>query len=91
MVSLAAIGLAAGTLETKVAFAGDQLTVTASGGSTQAAYRKVLFDPFTNVAGIKIKEDEYSGEIGKVRAMVESKSVIWECVLRPWVVRLDNV
>lgn len=78
---LAVIGLAAGTLTTaKLAFAGDQLTIVAFGGSTQAALRKAYFEPFTKATGIKIIEDEYSGEVAKVRAMVESKTFSWDVI-----------
>ncbi|MGY3361782.1 putative spermidine/putrescine transport system substrate-binding protein [Bradyrhizobium sp. GM0.4] len=79
MVALAAFGLAAGTLASaKLAFAGDQLTIVSWGGALQAAVRKAAFEPFTKASGIKITEGEYSGEIAKVRAMVDSKTVSWD-------------
>ncbi|MFK4380893.1 ABC transporter substrate-binding protein [Bradyrhizobium sp. USDA 223] len=79
--ALAIIGLAAGTLApAKLAFAGDPLTIVSWGGDYQKALRKAYFDPFTNATGIKITEDEYSGEVAKVRAMVESKTVSWDVI-----------
>ncbi len=81
MFALAAIGLATGTLApAKLAFAGDQLTIVSWGGAYQMAIRKAYFEPFTKTTGIKITEDEYNGEIAKVRAMVESKNVSWDIV-----------
>ncbi|WP_247486209.1 extracellular solute-binding protein, partial [Bradyrhizobium sp. 193] len=77
--AFAVVGLAAGALyPAKPAFAGDQLTVTGWGGAGQAAARKAMFEPFTKATGIKITEDEWSGEIAKVRAMVESRTVSWD-------------
>lgn len=82
--SLAAIGWAAGTLMlTEPAFAGDQLTIVSWGGAYQAAERKALFEPFTAATGIKITEGEYSGEVAKLRAMVESKTVSWDVLDAP--------
>ncbi|WP_081369371.1 ABC transporter substrate-binding protein [Bradyrhizobium japonicum] len=62
------------------AFASDQLRIVSWGGAHQAAERKAFFEPFTKVSGIKITEDEYNGEIGKIRAMVQSKTVSWDVV-----------
>jgi putative spermidine/putrescine transport system substrate-binding protein len=77
----AAIGLVAGTLgPAQHAFAGDQLTIVSWGGAAQAAIRKAHFEPFTKATGIKITEDEYNGDIAKIRAMVESKTVSWDVV-----------
>ncbi|WP_316399512.1 ABC transporter substrate-binding protein [Bradyrhizobium sp. 33ap4] len=79
--ALALIGMVAGALApTKPAFAADQLTVTSTGGAYQTSLRKAVFEPFSKVTGIKITEDEYNGEIAKIHAMVESKSVSWDVV-----------
>ena len=53
------------------AVAGDQLTIMATGGAWQEAQRHAWFEPFTQENGIKINEDEYLGDLGKIRAMVE--------------------
>ncbi|MGY8638510.1 ABC transporter substrate-binding protein [Bradyrhizobium sp. 14AA] len=80
-VALAVIGLAVGALApAKVAFAGDQLTVTSAGGAYQAAERKVYFEPFSKATGVKITEDEYNFELAKIRSMVETKTVSWDVV-----------
>ncbi|UWU75818.1 ABC transporter substrate-binding protein [Bradyrhizobium huanghuaihaiense] len=64
----------------KLAFAGDQLTITAFGGAVQTSQRKAFFEPFSKATGIKIIEDEYNGEVAKIRAMVETKTVSWDVV-----------
>ncbi|WP_084299217.1 polyamine ABC transporter substrate-binding protein [Bradyrhizobium sp. WSM1743] len=64
----------------KFAFAADQLTIVSGGGDYQKALRKAVFEPFAKSARIKITEGEYSGEIAKVRTMVESKTVSWDVV-----------
>ncbi|MEY9981519.1 spermidine/putrescine-binding protein [Bradyrhizobium yuanmingense] len=78
---VAALGLAAGALlPLAPAFAGEQLTVVSWGGAVQMSQRKAFFEPFSKTTGIKITEDEYNGDIAKVRAMVESKTVSWDVV-----------
>ncbi|OAF17050.1 spermidine/putrescine ABC transporter substrate-binding protein [Bradyrhizobium centrolobii] len=79
--ALAVIGLAVTALAPAIpAFAGEQLTVTSFGGPAQDANRKVIFEPFSKASGIKVNEDVFNGEISKIRAMVESKSVSWDVV-----------
>jgi len=79
--ALAVIGLAASALvSVGPAFAGDRLTIIGWGGATQAAQRKVFFDPFTKATAIKVTEGEWVGEIAKIRAMVQSKTVSWDVV-----------
>lgn len=71
----------AGTLASvKLVFAGDQLTIVSWGGASQVATRKAFFEPFTKATGVKITEDEWNGEVSKVRAMVESKNVSWDVI-----------
>lgn len=80
--ALAVTGLGVGTLRlVKPASAGDQLTITSYGGARQAAERKAYFEPYTKQTGVKITEEEYTGETAKIRAMVESKSVSWDVVV----------
>ncbi|MGY3509172.1 MULTISPECIES: polyamine ABC transporter substrate-binding protein [Bradyrhizobium] len=79
--ALAAICLAAGTLApTKSAFAADQLTVTHGGGSFAKVLRNDAFDPFTKKTGIKITEAEWDWNTAKIRAMVDTNTVIWGLV-----------
>ncbi|WP_328700382.1 ABC transporter substrate-binding protein [Caenimonas soli] len=74
--SLAAVAL----MPVGPAFAADQLTVTSFGGAYQASVRKAYFEPFMKATGVKITEDEYNGEVAKLRAMVKSKTVTWDVV-----------
>ncbi|WP_285813404.1 ABC transporter substrate-binding protein [Bradyrhizobium sp. 62B] len=78
---LAVTGAAAGVLALKQpAFADERLTITSFGGAYQTAQRKAYFEPYTKQTGVKITEGEYNGEVSKIRAMVESKSVSWDTI-----------
>jgi putative spermidine/putrescine transport system substrate-binding protein len=57
----------------------DELTVVSWGGAYQESQRKAYFEPF-NAAGNKVTEEEYNGEIAKIRAMVEAGNVTWDVV-----------
>ena len=61
------------------AIAADELTIVSWGGAYQASQRKAYFEPFIK-DGNKITEEEYNGEIAKIRAMVESKAVTWDVI-----------
>jgi putative spermidine/putrescine transport system substrate-binding protein len=56
------------------------LTVVGWGGSFQDAQREAIWKPFEKATGVRIKEDTWNGEFGKVKAMVESNSVTWDVV-----------
>jgi len=56
------------------------LTVVGWGGTTQAAHKVAYFDPFTKETGVKIVEDEWNGEMAKIRGMVETGDVTWDVV-----------
>ncbi|WP_439815936.1 ABC transporter substrate-binding protein [Zavarzinia sp. CC-PAN008] len=56
------------------------LRITSWGGAYTESQREAYFKPYTAATGTKIIEDEYSGEIAKIRAMVESGSVTWDVV-----------
>lgn len=59
----------------------DDLTVVSWGGAYQDSVRKAFFEPFMKESsGDKIIEEEFNGEIAKVRAMVESGNVTWDVV-----------
>jgi putative spermidine/putrescine transport system substrate-binding protein len=70
---------AAGVLAS-VAYAADGLTVVSWGGAYQEAQRKTIFEPFNAKTGAAIKEEEYTGEVAKIRAMVESGTVSWDVI-----------
>jgi putative spermidine/putrescine transport system substrate-binding protein len=62
-----------------VARAGDELNIVSWGGAYQASQKKAFFEPYIKL-GNKITEEEYNGEIAKIRAMVESKAVTWDVI-----------
>ena len=66
--------LLAGTAFAATAQAGDELTVVSWGGAYSMSQKKAFVDPY-NAAGNKITEEEYNGEIAKIRAMIEAKSI----------------
>ncbi len=69
--ALTVAGMAAALLAPAApAFAGD-LNVTSWGGAYQMSQRKAYFEPYAKQSGTKITEEEYNGEIAKIRAMVE--------------------
>ena len=79
--ALTVAGMAAALLAPATpAFAGDQLNITSWGGAYQMSQRKAYFEPYAKQSGTKITEEEYNGEIAKIRAMVEAKSVTWDVV-----------
>ena len=47
----------------------------ATGGAWQAALRQAWFEPFAKKMGVKFNEQEYTGELGKIKAMVETGNV----------------
>ncbi|WP_233578612.1 MULTISPECIES: polyamine ABC transporter substrate-binding protein [Aquitalea] len=57
--------------------AGD-LTVISFGGANKAAQEKAYYAPFTKATGVKVVGGEYNGEMAKVKAMVDTKSVSWD-------------
>jgi putative spermidine/putrescine transport system substrate-binding protein len=71
--------LLAGTAFAASARAADELTITSWGGAYSESQRKAFYEPFI-AAGNKVTEAEYSGEIAKVRAMVEANAVTWDVV-----------
>jgi putative spermidine/putrescine transport system substrate-binding protein len=61
------------------ALAADELTIVSWGGAYQQSQRKAFFEPFMQ-EGNKVTEEEYNGEIAKIRAMVEANAVTWDVV-----------
>ena len=60
--------------------AADALTIVSWGGDYQTSQQEAYFKPYTAKTGAKITEEEYNGEIAKIRAMVESKNTTWDVV-----------
>jgi putative spermidine/putrescine transport system substrate-binding protein len=63
----------------KPLLAADELTIVSWGGAYQESQRKAFFEPFMK-DGNKVTEEEYNGEIAKIRAMVEANAVTWDVV-----------
>ena len=62
------------------ALAEDAITIVSWGGAYQASEDKAYFQPFMKEAGAKITQEEFNGEIAKVRAQVESGNITWDIV-----------
>lgn len=56
------------------------LTVTAWGGSSQAAQKKIYYEPFMQQTGTKLLEDSWSGGIGILRTKVQGGNANWDVV-----------
>ena len=56
------------------------LAVVSWGGAYQESQREAFMKPFQKDTGTKITEEEYNGEIAKIRAMVQAKSVTWDVI-----------
>jgi putative spermidine/putrescine transport system substrate-binding protein len=61
-------------------WAADGITVVSWGGAYQESVRKAFFEPFMKETGGKVVEEEFNGEIAKIRAMVESNNITWDVV-----------
>jgi putative spermidine/putrescine transport system substrate-binding protein len=59
---------------------GKQLTIVSWGGAYQESQRKAYYEPYMAEKGTKIVEEEYDGELGKIKAMVDAKQVTWDVV-----------
>src|ERR1700754_617528 len=77
-IALAVIGFAA----PHASFADDNaLTITSWGGTFQDMEQQTFFDPFTKETGIKVNQDNWDGELSKIRAMVDTGNVTWDLVV----------
>lgn len=56
------------------------LTVVSFGGANKAAQEKAFYAPWEKAGNGKIIAGEYNGEMAKVKAMVDTKSVNWDLV-----------
>jgi putative spermidine/putrescine transport system substrate-binding protein len=61
--------------------ADETIRITSWGGATQDAEREAYWNPYTEKTGVKVIEDTWNGEFGKIRAMVEAKNVTWDLVV----------
>jgi len=76
MAGVAAIALSAA----KPAAAEDALNVVSWGGAYQTSQTEAFMKPFQKDTGTKITEENYNGEVAKIRAMVEANSVTWDVI-----------
>jgi len=58
----------------------EDLTITSWGGAYQKSQQEAYFKPYAAKAGIKITEEEYNGEIAKIRAMAQAGKSSWDVV-----------
>jgi len=56
------------------------LTMVSWGGAYQKSQDEAFVKPFMAKTGAKITAEEYNGEVSKIRAMVQAKSVTWDVV-----------
>lgn len=70
----------AATAPAATAESGKQLTIVSWGGAYQESQRKAYYEPYMAEKGVKIVEEEYDGELGKIKAMVDAKQVTWDVV-----------
>ncbi|KRW58779.1 ABC transporter substrate-binding protein [Pseudomonas sp. TTU2014-080ASC] len=54
-----------------------ELTAISFGGTTQKAQIETFYTPFEKATGHKVIAGEYNGEMARVKAMVDTKSVSW--------------
>lgn len=73
-----AIATAMGLMAT-AAYA-ESITVTSFGGAYANSQREAYWKPYTADTGIKVIEDEYNGELSKLKAQVESGNITWDVV-----------
>jgi putative spermidine/putrescine transport system substrate-binding protein len=77
----AALSLAAlASFASAPAVAKNEISVMSFGGAYQAAWRQGVFEPYAKEKGIKVVEQEYGGEIAKIKAMIESGNVTLDAV-----------
>ena len=70
--TIATATLLAAQLISTAAFAADPLSVMSFGGAYQEAQRKAVFESYTAKTGRPVSEQEYGGEIAKIKAMIDS-------------------
>lgn len=70
----------AAALSVAQAHSQESISVLSLGGAYQEAVRKAVFEPYTAATGIGFDEQEYGGEIAKIKAMVESGNITIDVV-----------
>ena len=72
---LATLGLTAGLAG---AAHGESLTIASWGGIVDEANEAAYWKPFEEKTGIEVHSDSFNGELGKIRAQVESGNLQWD-------------
>lgn len=80
LTGLVALATGASLLMPAGAAAQDKLSIMSFGGAYQEAERKAVFEPYTAETGIRIIEQEYGGEIAKIKAMIEAGNTTLDVV-----------
>lgn len=62
------------------AAAGEQVTVVGWGGNWNKAYEKGVWKPYMKQTGVKIIQEEWMGEVAKIRAQVQAGNIIYDMV-----------
>ncbi|MFQ5971706.1 MAG: ABC transporter substrate-binding protein [Alphaproteobacteria bacterium] len=58
----------------------ESLTIVSYGGAYQDSQREAFFKPFSEESEVAINEVSWSGEVAKIRAMVETGNVEWDVI-----------
>lgn len=77
--SFLAAALVSALMTPAAALAAEEMVFSSWGGTYQDAIRKAWLDPFTKATGIRIDEDT-GPETAKIKAMVDTRSVVWDVV-----------
>ena len=56
------------------------LTVISFGGANKDAQTKAYYEPYKKATGTNVIGAEYNGEMAKIKAMVDTKSISWDVV-----------
>lgn len=68
------------TLAAATAHGEETLTVVGWGGKSQQAMSETWMQPWAQKAGVKLVEDSWNGELGKIRSMVDTGDVTWDVI-----------
>jgi putative spermidine/putrescine transport system substrate-binding protein len=58
--------------------AGSQITIVSWGGAYSESQRKAYYEPYAKEKSVKVVEEEYDGELGKLKAMKDAGNVTWD-------------
>lgn len=76
-ISTAAVGV---VLTAVAAQGAEPITVVGWGGTWDKAYKEGVWDKYTKQTGVPIVQEEWEGEVAKVRAQVQSGSITYDLV-----------